>query len=458
MSETPPNDPSDRAHVNGHPSGRAAQVDLPLARLRPMRLQHRLPNPGEQDGGSPPKGPRGSVGGVMRLSRRLAWGTWVGALVLIGIWALVGATSAVVLLVAHLFESIGQLLEAAGKLVLSGIAWLPGALFNHPLPSLLGLLGGGCVVGTLLWPVVLPWLRDIMGRRRPASGGTVSAGPSTHRLDEVNGRPPADGPAGPSEGGRHLGDAERWIAASKPEPAAAVNGGWRARLAQFAGGAAAGVPGAEAVRRAPIDRQLVVVLGGLALAGAVAAGISFSSFGVRSSRPQIVRPPQAEEERPASRPATQPGAARTAPPTRGGGKMATIELEKGGRIVVQLDSQTTPRAAQNFIQKATAGFYDGLTFHRVEDWVVQGGDPRGDGSGGGNMPSELNDQPFVAGAVGVARGQDIRINNDAQFFICLKACEWLNKEHTNFGQVTAGLDVAQTIRPGDRIRRITISG
>jgi len=62
------------------------------------------------------------------------------------------------------------------------------------------------------------------------------------------------------------------------------------------------------------------------------------------------------------------------------------------------------------VAKATSGFYDGKTFHRVEDWVVQGGDPDGTGRGGGKMPSELNDLPFSKGSVGIARGGDIKVN------------------------------------------------
>jgi cyclophilin family peptidyl-prolyl cis-trans isomerase len=151
------------------------------------------------------------------------------------------------------------------------------------------------------------------------------------------------------------------------------------------------------------------------------------------------------------------GAAQAAAP---GNKTATIELEKGGTITIQLFGDPVPQGApntvKNFVQKANAGFYNGLTFHRVEDWVIQGGDPSGNGTGGGTMPSELNDRPFVVGAVGVARGPDIRINNDSQFFICLKESFHLNKQYTNFGQVTDGMNVAQGVKRGDKIKRITV--
>ncbi len=146
---------------------------------------------------------------------------------------------------------------------------------------------------------------------------------------------------------------------------------------------------------------------------------------------------------------TAPGAVR-------GGKSAVLELEKGGSVTVQLFADVAPKTVQNFEDKASKGFYNGLTFHRVEDWVVQGGDPLGTGSGGGQITTELNEKPFVVGALGVARGRDVRISNDAQFFICTKPAEWLNREYTNFGQVLEGMETVHGIRVGDKIKRITI--
>src|SRR5207302_6962288 len=96
---------------------------------------------------------------------------------------------------------------------------------------------------------------------------------------------------------------------------------------------------------------------------------------------------------------------------------------------------------KNFIMKAESGFYKGLVFHRVEDWVVQGGDPKGDGTGGGLMQTEINDIPFVAGSLGVARGQNINVSNDSQFFITKSEANWLNQQYTNFGMVSGGMDV-----------------
>src|SRR2546427_12489734 len=95
---------------------------------------------------------------------------------------------------------------------------------------------------------------------------------------------------------------------------------------------------------------------------------------------------------------------------------ATVELTKGGSFTFPLRPDKAPQTVARFAQKSRSSFYDNLTFHRVEDWVVQGGDPDGRGTGGGDAPSEYNDLPFGLGAVGIARGPDPKINNASQFF------------------------------------------
>jgi hypothetical protein len=98
-----------------------------------------------------------------------------------------------------------------------------------------------------------------------------------------------------------------------------------------------------------------------------------------------------------------------------------------------------------------------LTFHRVEDWVVQGGDPQGTGTGGEKVPSEYNDLSFKLGSVGIARGPDPKINNGSQWFVVLKDSTFLDKQYTNFGQVTSGMDVVKGVKIGDKIKKITIA-
>jgi cyclophilin family peptidyl-prolyl cis-trans isomerase len=122
-----------------------------------------------------------------------------------------------------------------------------------------------------------------------------------------------------------------------------------------------------------------------------------------------------------------------------------------GTLTFELYPDQAPITVANFTNKISSGFYHNLTFHRVEDWVIQGGDPEGTGQGGGDLVTELNQLPFSQGSLGVARGDDIKVSNDSQFFICLKDCLWLNGQYTNFGRLVEGLDVAKLITPGDAI-------
>lgn len=134
---------------------------------------------------------------------------------------------------------------------------------------------------------------------------------------------------------------------------------------------------------------------------------------------------------------------------------AVIKTSKGD-IEVLLTAQDAPRTVINFINKSETGFYNNLTFHRVEDWVLQGGDPKGDGTGGGLMQTELNSLPFVVGSLGVARGGDIRVSNDSQFFITKTEASHLNQQYTNFGIVTKGMDVVNKMTIGDKILGIKV--
>ncbi|MBP6881930.1 MAG: peptidylprolyl isomerase [Candidatus Levybacteria bacterium] len=134
---------------------------------------------------------------------------------------------------------------------------------------------------------------------------------------------------------------------------------------------------------------------------------------------------------------------------------AIITTSKG-EITLQLYGDVAPYTVANFIKKAKDGFYNGLTFHRVEGWVIQGGDPVGTGTGGGNIAVEFNDKPFVTGSLGSASRGDGKVQNDAQFFITKSDSSHLNGAYTNFGIVTEGMDVVNKIAIGDKITGITI--
>lgn len=140
---------------------------------------------------------------------------------------------------------------------------------------------------------------------------------------------------------------------------------------------------------------------------------------------------------------------------------AVVKTTKGD-ITIELYKSETPFATANFYKKVKAGFYNGLTFHRVEDWVIQGGDPLGDGTGGGTTLTELTQTPFTTGSVGYAASggmpieQGQRISSGSQFFIVKQDAEHLNGQYTNFGNVVSGMDIVGQITIGDKILGITI--
>lgn len=138
-------------------------------------------------------------------------------------------------------------------------------------------------------------------------------------------------------------------------------------------------------------------------------------------------------------------------------KGAVISTSKGD-ITVQLFATEAAKTVDNFAHKAKSDYYKGLIFHRVEDWVVQGGDPLGNGTGGGPLVTETNDEPFVVGSLGVAgtQGQNGIVSNDSQFFIVKQDAPWLNHQYTNFGRVISGMSVVNKLQIGDKILGITL--
>jgi cyclophilin family peptidyl-prolyl cis-trans isomerase len=126
-----------------------------------------------------------------------------------------------------------------------------------------------------------------------------------------------------------------------------------------------------------------------------------------------------------------------------------------GPIGVELYDEDAPKTVENFRSLAQDGFYDGTTFHRViPDFMIQGGDPSGDGTGGPGyeFDDEPNDRPVVRGALAMAnRGPN---TNGSQFFIVTaEACPWLDGKHTVFGEVTDGMDAVDRISDVDRDER-----
>jgi cyclophilin family peptidyl-prolyl cis-trans isomerase len=118
-----------------------------------------------------------------------------------------------------------------------------------------------------------------------------------------------------------------------------------------------------------------------------------------------------------------------------------------GPIDVELYPQEAPKTVDNFVKLARDGFYDRLSFHRViPDFMIQGGDPTGTGSGGPgySFEDEFNEHKVERGALAMANAGPN--TNGSQFFIVTAdACPWLDGKHTVFGKVTGGMDTVDTI-------------
>ena len=125
---------------------------------------------------------------------------------------------------------------------------------------------------------------------------------------------------------------------------------------------------------------------------------------------------------------------------------ATLHTSHGA-VELELFDDDAPNTVENFRKLATDGFYDGVVFHRIiPDFMIQGGDPTGTGSGGPGytFEDEFNDHPVARGALAMANAGPN--TNGSQFFIVTaEACPWLDGKHTVFGRVTGGMDVVDAI-------------
>lgn len=134
----------------------------------------------------------------------------------------------------------------------------------------------------------------------------------------------------------------------------------------------------------------------------------------------------------------------------------TIYLElKDGRVTIELLPALAPNHVQRIKELAREKFYDGLNFHRVIDgFMVQTGDPRGNGTGGSDKPdlrAEFSSEPHVRGIASMARAQDPHSAN-SQFFIVLADSNFLDGQYTVWGRVVSGMEFVDRIKKGDRAR------
>ena len=138
---------------------------------------------------------------------------------------------------------------------------------------------------------------------------------------------------------------------------------------------------------------------------------------------------------------------------------AVIETDKG-EIRIELTPEETPVTVASFVNLAERGYYDGLTFHRVIDnFMVQGGDPTGTGSGGPgyNFEDEItsltHDRPGILSMANAGPG-----TNGSQFYITHVETPWLNGKHTVFGRVVSDQSVIDNVAQGDKMNKVTIEG
>lgn len=133
----------------------------------------------------------------------------------------------------------------------------------------------------------------------------------------------------------------------------------------------------------------------------------------------------------------------------------TIDTAKG-QIVLEVYPDLMPITVANFDKLVQSGFYNGLKFHRVEDWVIQGGDPKGNGTGGPGWSIKLETNPQlrnVRGAVAMARAMDPD-SAGSQFYILKKDASWLDGQYAVFGKVIQGMDVVDQIEAGDQMQAV----
>ena len=131
-----------------------------------------------------------------------------------------------------------------------------------------------------------------------------------------------------------------------------------------------------------------------------------------------------------------------------------------GQIEIQLYANAAPNTVNNFVFLANEGFYDGITFHRViTDFMIQGGDPTGSGSGGPGyrFDDEFDGNPHTHQTGSLSMANAGPNTNGSQFFICHGPQPHLDGKHTVFGQVIQGQEVVNAIDQGDSMVKVSIT-
>ena len=135
----------------------------------------------------------------------------------------------------------------------------------------------------------------------------------------------------------------------------------------------------------------------------------------------------------------------------------SIKTDKGD-ILLELYPEKMPITVENFLKLTNSGFYNGLTFHRVEKWVVQGGDPSGNGTGGPGWTIKLETHPDLKNVIGgVAMARSAHPDSaGSQFYILKTDASWLDGQYAVFGKVTEGMDVVKKLAIGDKMNTVEV--
>lgn len=136
-----------------------------------------------------------------------------------------------------------------------------------------------------------------------------------------------------------------------------------------------------------------------------------------------------------------------------------ISTERGD-MILELFPDSAPKHVESMLNLINKGFYNGLKFHRVvPGFVIQGGDPKGDGTGGPGyrIKAEFNNRKHLKGTLAMARAMDPD-SAGSQFYICLDAISYLDGQYTVFGQLRSGHDVPEKVRQGDKMNISILQG
>jgi peptidyl-prolyl cis-trans isomerase B (cyclophilin B) len=221
-------------------------------------------------------------------------------------------------------------------------------------------------------------------------------------------------------------------------------------------------PSPEQIRKRNLIIGILIAVAAV-LVVTIAVGINREANPVAKSSPKLAVAKAATSQtaaasKPAGAQSTAAGQEPVLPASLQSDKSAqrvTINTAKGP-IVMEVYPDLMPVTVANFDKLVKSGFYNGLTFHRVENWVIQGGDPKGDGTGGSGQTIKLETNPElknVRGAVAMARSSDPN-SASSQFYILKQDTPSLDGQYAVFGMVVQGMNVVDQIQIGDKMQTV----